>query len=99
MQETEINLSNGKTAKGYVIALGPVNLVLANTEKAMVACGAFDVDVLDKYNYPAAKVRGLSGRIGGVDDLLEGKVIYANKKAAESGVKVDMSGREALEAV
>ena len=36
----------GKQARGYVIPLGPVNLVVVVTDKGMVGCGAIDVAAL-----------------------------------------------------
>ena len=47
----------GKTAQGYEIPIGPVNLVFACTRVGLVGCGAIDVAALDRFNYPAARVR------------------------------------------
>jgi len=44
-----------KQADGYIIPLGPVNLVSVVTDSGMVGCGAFDVAVLDNFGYPAAR--------------------------------------------
>ncbi|MDD1739385.1 MAG: DUF1805 domain-containing protein [Methanothrix sp.] len=43
----------GKQARGYVIPLGPVNLVVVVTDKGMVGCGAIDVAALNSFGYPA----------------------------------------------
>jgi uncharacterized protein YunC (DUF1805 family) len=64
----------------------------------MVGCGAFDVDALDGFDYPAARVKSTTG--GGIvtiDDLLTGEVKDANRAAEELGVQGGMSGREALD--
>jgi uncharacterized protein YunC (DUF1805 family) len=87
-----------KEADGYVIPLGPVNLINAVTDKGMIGCGAFDVAALENFNYPAAKVRPSRGNsISSLEDLLEGVIKEANPAAQRLGVKVGMSGKEALE--
>jgi len=87
----------GKTARGFVYPLGPANLVAVVTDAGMVGCGAFDVAALEKFNYPAARVRPSRGdSIATIDDLLEGIVKDANGPAQARGVKVGMTGREAL---
>jgi uncharacterized protein YunC (DUF1805 family) len=82
-----------KHAVGYVVELGPANLVFATTDVGMVACGAFDVAALDKFNYPAAKVTGVAT----VDELLAGTVKEANAAARTRGIEAGMTGRAALE--
>lgn len=97
MQQREIKLSSGKTAIGYEENMGPVNLVFARTESGMIGCGAFDVLVFDKFNYPAAKIKGKNGRITSIDDLLEGDVVQANSAAQAIGICPGMTGMEVLE--
>ena len=88
----------GKVAEGFVVPLGPVNLVAVITDQGMVGCGAFDVAALNNFSYPAVKVKALSGKpIATIDDLLNGTVKEANAEAAKLGVTVGMSGREALD--
>ena len=84
-------------ADGYVIALGPVNLVCAVAGHGMVGCGAFDVAALDKFTYAAARVRRADGPVADVDDLLAAEVTEANEAARRLGVVVSMSGGAALE--
>ena len=84
-------------ADGYVIPLGPVSLVLAVGKRGMVGCGAFDVLALDKFDYPAARVKPTRrSSIASLEDLLAGEIKDANLAAARLGVKVGMSGKEAL---
>jgi len=97
MERITIKLS-GKKAEGFIIPLGPVNLVFAKTDAGMIACGAFDVMALDKYGYPAVKMRSVGGKpIGDVDGLLSGLVREANASAQKRGIAVDMSGKQAIE--
>ena len=87
----------GKTARGFVYPLGPVSLVAVVTDIGMVGCGAFDVAALEKFGYPAARVRPSKGdSIASIDDLLEGIVKDANGPAQARGVKMGMTGREAV---
>lgn len=41
MIQQKVKLKN-KTADGYVISLGKVNLVFATTPNGMIGCGAFN---------------------------------------------------------
>ena len=97
MKSQPIKLNN-KNAVGYEIPIGPVNLVFAVTDTGLLGCGAIDVAALEKFNYPAARVKP-AGRpsIGSVEDLLAGEVKEANAGAQKRGVTVGMPGREAIE--
>jgi uncharacterized protein YunC (DUF1805 family) len=97
MEHIKMQLA-GKQADGYVIALGPVNLVNVVTDVGMVGCGAFDVAALNNFGYPAARVRPAQGSsIATIEDLLQGIIKEANPAAEKLGLKVGQTGREALE--
>ncbi len=97
MEHIKMHLA-GKQADGYVIALGPVNLVNVVTDVGMVGCEAFDVSALSNFGYPAARVRPAQGdSIATIEDLLQGIVKEVNPAAEKLGLNVDRSGREALE--
>lgn len=97
MEHVEIHLTR-KKADGYVIPLGPANLVAIMTDAGMVGCGAFDIAALDSFSYPAAKVRPSIGpSIVDTDDILKGVVKEANRSAMGRGIRTGMTGREALE--
>lgn len=97
MIHTKVQLAK-KEADGYVIPLGQVNLVSVVTDIGMVGCGAFDVAALNNFSYPAAKVRPSKGSsIATIDDLMDGIIKEANPAAEKLGVKVGMSGKEALD--
>jgi uncharacterized protein YunC (DUF1805 family) len=90
-------LIGDKQADGFVIPLGPANLVFVKTAGGLVGCGAFDVLALEKFQYPAARVKPSNGTsIASVEDLLNGVIKDANSFAAQKGVKIGMSGRDAL---
>ena len=81
-----------------MIPLGPVNLVNVVTDVGMVGCGAFDVAALNNFGYPAAKVRPAQGSsIATIEDLLQGIVKEVNPSGELLGLKVGLTGREALE--
>ena len=87
----------GKTAQGYEIPVGPVNLVFATTGSALIGCGLIDAMVFDKFNYPAARLKATKGPlIVTVADLLVAEVREANATAQKRGVTIGMTGREAL---
>lgn len=97
MEQMKVKLAK-KEADGYIIPLGPANLVAVITDVGMVGCGAFDVAALDSFSYPAARVKpslGLS--IVDVDDLLAGIVKEANHAAMGRGIHTGMTGKKALD--
>lgn len=97
MQQVNVRLTR-KVAEGFIIPLGPANLVAIKTDVGMIGCGAFDVAALDSFSYPAAKVRPSIGpSIVDTDDLLKGIVKEANRSAMGRGIKNGMTGRAALE--
>jgi len=72
--------------EGFVIPLGPVNLVGVVARNGMVGCGAVDVAALEKFGYPAARVRPSRGTtIENVADLVSGLVKEANSSAQGLG--------------
>lgn len=96
MEQVKIKLPH-KDADGYVIPLGQVNLVFIKTDKGLLGCGAFNAQALDKFNYPAAVVRAVSGSsIATIDDLLSGVIKEANSAAGKIGIRIDMPANEAL---
>lgn len=96
LEQKKINLFQ-KEADAYVINLGPVNLVSIVTERGMLACGAFNVKALDKFNYPAAVVWRKEGRaIATIEDLLSGVIKETNDSAMRLGIVGDMPAKAAL---
>jgi uncharacterized protein YunC (DUF1805 family) len=97
MIQERVAYKNGE-ADGYIIPLGPANLVVVVTKRGMVGCGAFDVEALEKFDYPAARVKPTRGSsIVNIEDLLSGEIKDANAAAAKLGVRAGMSGKDALD--
>ena len=96
IRQEVIQLEKGQ-ADGCVAPLGTFNLVWAATREGMIACGAFDVAALERFRYPAARLKGAGGAaIATIEDLLNGEVREANAFAREKGITPGMKGREAL---
>jgi uncharacterized protein YunC (DUF1805 family) len=97
MEQIKVKLAK-KEGEGFIIPLGPANLVAIKTDVGMVGCGAFDVAALDSFSYPAAKVRPAIGpSIVDPDDILKGIVKEANRSAMGRGIRTGMTGRQALD--
>lgn len=97
MQTERVPLRNS-VGEGFVVPLGPVNLVGVVAKNGIVGCGAVDVAALDRFGYPAARVRPSTGSsIATIGDLLAGIVKEANSNAQGLGVREGMTGREALD--
>jgi len=97
MEKVTVHLPH-KPAAGYVIPLGPANLVAIVTDIGLVGCGAIDVAALDSFSYPAAKVRPAAGpSIVNTGDILTGVVKETNRAAMSRGIKNGMTGKQALE--
>jgi uncharacterized protein YunC (DUF1805 family) len=97
MNQEVIPLRNS-TGTGYVIPLGPVNLVWVIARKGLVGCGAIDVAALGKFGYPAARVRPVRSEvITTLEDLVSGVIREANRPAEQLGVQIGISGKEALD--
>lgn len=97
MIHKEIQAGN-KKADGYIIPLGPVNVVCIITGEGMIGCGAFDIAALDKYDYPAVRIRSATGKpLATLEDLLQNPVRDTNRSAAARGIAPGMSGQKALE--
>ena len=97
MIEKDVPLLNS-VGKGFVVPVGNVNIVGVVVGNGLVGCGAFDVKAMDTFACPAAKVRPVNGpSVVTVDDVLSGIVKEANNAAGALGVKVGITGKEALD--
>jgi uncharacterized protein YunC (DUF1805 family) len=97
LREVTIQLKNSK-ASAFIVPLGPVNLVWVVARMGLVGCGAFDVRALEKFGYPAARIRAVKRTsVENLDDLLSGEIKEVNTEAERFGITVGMSGAEALD--
>ncbi len=79
-------------AEGYAIPMDTCHLVFIKKGNGLLACGAFDIGALDKFNVPAAKITGVAT----LEDLLDGTVVSVNQSGQALGLTTGMTGRDAL---
>ncbi len=59
MEQVKVSLTR-KSALGYIIPLGPANIVAIMTDVGMVGCGAFDIAALDSFSLSGSKGKTLN---------------------------------------
>ncbi|MBK8870299.1 MAG: DUF1805 domain-containing protein [Elusimicrobia bacterium] len=85
-------LIDGKKVQGVEISLAGAPLIMVHGARGFVMCGYLDLQTADKVKAAAAVVRGVSS----VDELLAKPVGGVSAAAAALGVKLGMTGRDAL---
>ncbi len=83
---------NGISFRGDTIPLAHVSLLLIQGGKGMLGCGYVSLEAAEKFDDALAIVAGVSN----YDEMLNATVKKVSSKAVELGVRVGMSGREAL---
>lgn len=87
-----------RTVDGYAIPVGPVSLIFVTTEHGMIGCGAFDIGALGRLGVPAAKMQSMvAPSITTIREILDAEVKEVNPLAIEVGIRIGMTGEEALE--
>ena len=88
----------GITAECYAVPAGPVTIVFAVADKGVLACGAIDPAALQTFGLATARVCPPEGKtsVASTKDLLDGTVKEVNAAAEALGIRVGMSGAEAL---
>ena len=89
MDKIEID---GLEFSGTTVELLQGKLLIIQGKTGMLGCGYFNLAVADKLGSAMAIVSGVKC----YDDMLAATVAGVSVKAAEAGVKVGMSGKEAL---
>jgi len=68
------------------------------TQAGLVGCGIYDVKTAAEFGQAIAIARGTPAKpLVNPEDLFEAKIVDATPKAKELGVKIGMTGREAVE--
>jgi len=86
---------DGKTATGLKVDLPnspPLLAIIGRT--GFVMCGFLNPEAAEKFNVPAAIVSGVKS----FEDVLKAEIKTATSKAQLMGVKLGMTGREAVKA-
>jgi uncharacterized protein YunC (DUF1805 family) len=86
-----------KVGKGYVIPMGPKNLVAIVTDLGVVGNDLLNTGMLEHLEFAAAKVVPAEGDvIESLEDLIEGEIEMANWYAAHRHIEQGMDSLEAL---
>jgi len=86
---------DGKNAVGLKVDLPnspPLLAIIGRT--GFVMCGFLNAEAAEKFNVPAAIVTGVKN----FDDVLKAEIKTATSKAKLMGVKLGMTGKEAVKA-
>ena len=68
------------------------------TEAGLVGCGIYDVKVAAEFGQAVAIARGTPQKpLVNPEDLFEAKIVEAKPQAQGLGIKIGMTGREAVE--
>lgn len=68
------------------------------TEAGLVGCGIYDVKTAGEFDQAVAIARGTpQSPLVNPEDLLEARIVDATPRARELGIRVGMTGREAVE--
>ena len=69
-----------------------------HTDRGMLGCGLFDCAIASRFGYAIAIARGTPEHpLCEPEDLLQAKIADVSQLAAEYGIKVGMTGSEALQ--
>ncbi len=98
----ELIVKNFDTSKGVVkgMQLKWENswLFIVEAPKGSVTCGSFDVDALNGFGLPVAKVLPKPDNPAlTIEDFISRKVTHSNELASNLGVKIGMGVLEAVE--
>lgn len=92
MQVEKIELENG-SAMGLSFRMQNAPLLVIRADKGFVMCGYLDLDTAGVLGDVAVKVKGVNT----FDDVLKAQVVGATPEAINLGIKMGMTGKEALE--
>jgi uncharacterized protein YunC (DUF1805 family) len=83
---------NDTMLHGYEIELKNAMLVVLTAPKGFIMCGYLNVEAADKFKDIAAIVRGIRS----IDELLAAEISTVSIEAAKVGIKVGMTGKQAI---
>jgi uncharacterized protein YunC (DUF1805 family) len=88
----------GGSATGLSVSWDSGQLVLIVAEKGLIACGAFDVKVMDEFDTTVSIARGKpSSPLKTPDDLLAAKIVDSTSRAKKIGILPRIDGKRELE--
>ncbi len=97
---TKLYETKNGTVEGIHVKWTGFHILWVTGKKGFLACGAFDVTAIDKFNVAAALVESTpENPIGTLDRFPNRKVTKANDKARALGIKEGMPVTEAFEII
>jgi len=87
-----LGIVNGKKVEGFCLPVPPSRLIFLTTEHGFIGCGFFDMQTFGRLGIPAVRITGVST----LEELLAGKIVEMTASAESAGVRIGMSGYEAL---
>jgi uncharacterized protein YunC (DUF1805 family) len=86
--------------EGVQVKSACFSILLAGGSRGTLVCGVFDVEAMDGFNMPAAVVESSpSNPIGTLERFPGRKVVKANRKAQELGIREGMDVFQAFELI
>ena len=93
----DIKMKNGNV-KGLTVIWNNGQYVAITGNKGFLGCGAFDLNVMEEFNFAVAIAKGTPEHpFKTPEDLLNANVASVTKKAIELGIFIGMKGKDALE--
>ena len=83
---------NGVLFEGFSLPVPPSNLIFITVAGGFIGCGFFDMHTFDKLRIPAVRITGVST----LEELLAGKISLATVAAEKLGIRIEMTGSDAL---
>jgi uncharacterized protein YunC (DUF1805 family) len=83
---------DGKEFEAWRIPTESASILLIKATHGFIGCGYFDVETANKLQEDVAIVTGVKT----FDDMLEAKIVKCSNSAETIGVRVGMTGRDAL---
>ncbi len=83
---------NGVMIEGFCLPVPPSNLIFMTAPGIFLGCGFFDMQTFDKLRIAAVRITGVST----LEELLAGKIVELTESAETLGVRIGMTGCDAL---
>ena len=83
---------NGVMVEGFCLPIPPSNLIFITTPGGFVGCGFFDMRTFEKLGIPAVRITGVST----LEELLAGNITEVTESAEKLGIRIGMTGYDAL---
>ncbi len=83
---------NGVLIEGFCLPIPPSNLIFITTPGGFIGCGFFDMRTFAKLGISAVRITGVST----LEELLAGNITEVTESAEKLGIRIGMTGSDAL---